>query len=167
MSGATERLAATLGLLPHPEGGHYRETYRATETTDAGALPERFGGARSHSTAIYFLLAAGERSKLHRIRSDEVWHLYDGGPLLIISISPAGDLTRTMLGRNLAAGEVPQHVVAAGHWFGALPADGASHALCGCTVAPGFDFNDFELARRDALLAAFPGHRHWILQLTD
>ena len=151
-----------LELAPHPEGGWFRETYRAPESVGAAALPRRFGGERSHSTAIYFLLEAGQCSHLHRIRSDEVWHFYAGDPLDVVEIDAAGGLKVMRLG----AGLVYQHVVPAGAWFGAAPAEGGRFALVGCTVAPGFDFADFELAQRDALLAEYPGHRDWIARLT-
>lgn len=164
---ATDDLVASLGLQPHPEGGFYRETYRAGEVIPNAGLPGRFHGQRSHSTAIYYLLPAGERSKLHRIKSDEVWHFYEGDTLTIVALSPEGQLIETALGRDFARGEVPQHVVPAGYWFGALPAQGSAFTLAGCTVAPGFDFADFELADRPALLAAFPQHRAWIERLTD
>lgn len=163
---ATDALIQSLSLLPHPEGGYYRETYRAGEDIAQVALPARFSGARSHGTAIYYLLAADDRSKLHRIKSDEIWHFYEGGALLIVAISPAGALNITRLGRDFAAGDVPQHVVPAGHWFGAIPADGSAYALTGCTVSPGFNFADFELADRAELLTAFPQHREWIQKLT-
>jgi predicted cupin superfamily sugar epimerase len=167
MRAVIDSLVVSLGLLPHPEGGFYRETYRAMEDISHAALPARFTGARSHATAIYYLLAAGDRSKLHRINSDEVWHFYAGDPLLIVAIAPDGALSITTLGQDFALGQVPQHVVPAGHWFGAIPANGSAYALTGCTVSPGFDFADFELAHRDTLLSAFPQHCDWIEKLTD
>nr|WP_298686527.1 cupin domain-containing protein [uncultured Dongia sp.] len=162
-----DKLVTRLKLAPHPEGGFYRETYRATETLPNAGLPSRFHGNRAQSTAIYYLLRAGDRSKLHRIKSDEVWHFYDGDPLVIVAIAPNGQLTETTLGRDFASGQIPQHVVPAGHWFGAIPAKGSAFSLTGCTVAPGFDFADFELAQRDRLLAEFRQHRAWIERLTD
>jgi predicted cupin superfamily sugar epimerase len=159
-------LVKALGLLPHPEGGWFRETYRAAETVGGSALPRRFGGDRSVSTAIYFLLESGQCSHLHRIRSDEVWHFYAGDPLIVVEIDPAGRLKTTRLGGGFAAGGVYQHVVPAGVWFGAAPAENGRFALVGCTVAPGFDFADFELAERAALLAEYPVHRDWIERLT-
>jgi predicted cupin superfamily sugar epimerase len=163
-------LITRLGLTPHPEGGYFRETYRASETTAATALPRRFGGERSISTAIYFLLEAGQCSHLHRIRSDEVWHFYAGDPLIVVEINPAGGLKTTRLGGNLGGDPgtdtVHQHVVPAGSWFGATPAEGGRFALVGCTVAPGFDFADFELADRAALLGEYPRHQDWIRRLT-
>ena len=166
-SNVIDQLVARLALAPHPEGGFYRETYRASESIPNAGLPARFHGERSQSTAIYYLLRAGDRSRLHRIKSDEVWHFYDGDPLVIVSISPAGQLIETTLGRDFAVGQVPQHVVTAGHWFGAIPARHGAFALAGCTVAPGFDFADFELATRAALLNAYPQHIAWITRLTD
>ncbi|GAB2176450.1 cupin domain-containing protein [Dongia sp. agr-C8] len=151
-----------LQLTPHPEGGWFRETYRASETVAAAALPRRFGGARSISTAIHFLLEAGQCSRLHRIKADEVWHFYAGDPLDVVEIDAAGSLKTTRLGGDL----LYQHVVPAGSWFGASPAEGGRFCLVGCTVAPGFDFADFELADRDALLAEYPRHQDWIRRLT-
>jgi predicted cupin superfamily sugar epimerase len=155
-------LVQRLGLAPHPEGGWFRETYRTTETIAASALPLRFGGERSISTAIHFLLEAGQCSHLHRIRSDEVWHFYAGDPLTVVEIDPNGTLRTTRLGDGLTY----QHMVPAGAWFGATVAEGGRFALVGCTVAPGFDFADFELADRDRLLADHPAHQDWIRRLT-
>ena len=152
MLAAAARWIRSLGLTPHPEGGHYRETYR---------------GPGNVSTAIYFLLEGRQVSRLHRIRADEVWHLYAGGPLTVSAIAPDGALTEFTLGADLEAGQAPQGVVpAAGHWFGAALASAETYALVGCTVAPGFDFADLELARPDALLAAFPQHAALIERLT-
>ena len=108
-----------LGLVPHPEGGHFRETYRAAESIPAAALPPSFGGSRAIATAIYYLLRAGERSALHRIRSDEIWHHYAGGPLYLAMITPDGELSTATLGTDLDRGESPQLVVPARWWFGA------------------------------------------------
>ena len=158
-----------LALQPHPEGGYFRETYRASESIPAGSIARRYGSARATSTAIYYLLEAGQRSALHRLRSDEIFHFYAGDPLNIVEIAPDGDLTETLLGTDLATGAIPQHMIPAGAWFGAVPTGRfAPHgfSLVGCTVAPGFDFADFELAETAALLAAFPRHETWIRRLT-
>jgi predicted cupin superfamily sugar epimerase len=160
------RWIESLGLAPHPEGGHYRETWRSGESLQASALPARFGGARAVGTAIVYLLRAGERSRLHRLRADEVWHLYDGGPLHLHLLEPGRGHRRLALGLDLARGESPQHVVPHGAWFGAETAPGATHALVGCTVAPGFAFEDFELGSRAALLTAFPDQRELVERLT-
>lgn len=138
------RIVELLGLAPHPEGGFYRETFRAP-------------GARAASTAIYFLLPGGTFSALHRIRSDEVWHHYDGAPLELFVIED-GAARRVVLGRDLAAGERPQHVVPAGAWQAAMPI-GEGWTLAGCTVAPGFDFAEFEMPPREELERLLPDHR--------
>jgi predicted cupin superfamily sugar epimerase len=155
-------------LRPHPEGGFYRESYRAPETIAAAALPERFDGDRALSTAIYFLLRGDQISALHRLRCDELWHAYLGTALEVVQITAGGSLAVTRLGSDVAAGELPQAVVPAGHWFGARLADPRpdAFALAGCTVAPGFDFADLELARRDDLIAAYPQHEAIIRALT-
>ncbi|WP_019988763.1 cupin domain-containing protein [Rudanella lutea] len=154
-------------MQPHPEGGYFAETYRSAETIAHEALPARFTGGRAFSTAIYFLLERHHRSALHRIQADEVWHFYAGGPLNVYVIDPAGALSVIRLGNNPAAGEVFQAVVPAGCWFGSKPAEGVSFSLVGCTVAPGFDFADFEMAERTDLLRHYPQHREVIELLTD
>jgi len=159
-------LVRQLGLQPHPEGGYFRETYRASEAIAGPALPRRFGGERSISTAIYFLLEAGQCSHLHRIKADEVWHFYAGDPLIVVEIDTAGRLKTTRLGGGPGEGGVFQHVVPAGVWFGAIPAEGGRFALVGCTVAPGFDFADFELADGVALATEYTAHQDWIRRLT-
>ncbi len=150
-----------LGLKPHPEGGFYRESYRSAGTAESGR------GQRAHSTAVYFLLRRGETSRLHRLKSDEVWHFYGGGPLTVAEIAPDGTTRETVLGPDLDAGQTPQHVVPAGSWFGAFPAAGTDFSFVGCTVAPGFDFRDFEMAARDELTQRFPHAAALIRELTD
>lgn len=151
-------------MPPHPEGGYYRETYRSplTVTPHGGG----FDGDRLASTAIYFLLPAGSRSGFHRIRSDEAWHFYGGGPMTLIQLSPEGRLEEITLGTDLLRGHKVQHVVPAGYWFGGMPQTGTEYSFVGCTVAPGFEFRDFELAERGALTRMFPAHEKWIKQLT-
>jgi predicted cupin superfamily sugar epimerase len=151
-------LVEALGLTPHPEGGFYRETYRAPLSVGA---PQ---GARAASTAIYFLLPAGTFSALHRVRSDEVWHHYDGDAVELHTIDAGGAYARTVLGGAIDRGERPQHVVPAGVWQAAVPL-GARFALCGCTVAPGFDFADFEMPSREQLVAQFPQLRSLVERL--
>jgi uncharacterized protein len=151
-----------LALTRHPEGGWYRETYRSGERVEAAALPARFGGPRALSTAIYYLLRAGERSALHRIKSDEVWHHYAGDAVTLWLLDAPGVAREVRLGGD---GE-PQVVIPAGAWYGARVADGGAYALMGGTVAPGFDFADFELADRARLSAAWPASRGVIVDLT-
>ena len=137
-----EALVASLSLIPHPEGGFYRETWRAPLVIAGDALPH--GAPRAAQTAIYFLLPAGTFSAIHRVTSDEIWHHYDGDPLELHLWSQDGAHRMELLGRELARGERPQHVVPAGVWQAAVPR-GSRYALSGCTVAPGFDFADFTL----------------------
>ncbi|WP_287497827.1 cupin domain-containing protein [Pandoraea sp. CB10b_02] len=158
-------LVVSLALQPHPEGGFYRETYRSADTIEANALPPGFSGPRSVSTAILYLLEAGDFSAFHRIRSDEIWHFHLGDALWVHEIDAHGALTTTALGSRISAGERLQHVVRAGHWFAAQPAPASRFSLVGCTVAPGFAFEDFEMADPAALAARWPAHRDLILRL--
>jgi predicted cupin superfamily sugar epimerase len=155
-----------LQLRRHPEGGYFRETYRADEGIARAHLPERFTGDRAFATAIYFLLEGDDFSALHTIKQDEVWHFYDGSPLTVHVIEPDGSHSALRLGRNFSAGEQPQGVVKAGRLFGAILDDSTSYALVGATVAPGFDFADFELPTRAELCARYPQHRALIERLT-
>jgi predicted cupin superfamily sugar epimerase len=133
---------------------------------EAASLPARFGGPRAHSTAIYFLLPGDQISALHRIKSDEIWHFYAGTALTLTLVHPDGRLEQPRLGADPGRGEAFQALVPAGCWYGAAVDDPTSYALVGGTVAPGFDFADFELADRRDLLARFPQHRETILRLT-
>ncbi len=155
-----------LQLEPHPEGGYFRQTYRSEVVIPREALPSAFTGVRSASTAIYFLLEGKDFSAFHRLRSDEVWHFYVGSPLAVHVIEPDGKYSSILLGGDPDAGQVFQAVVRAGCWFGSHVADWKSWALVGCTVAPGFDFEDFEMADRSALGSAYPQHRELIERLT-
>lgn len=152
-------------LAPHPEGGYFKETYRSTEGISAEALPPRFNGDRSFSTAIYYLLERGDYSGFHKIKSDECWHFYAGETLLIHVIEENGVYHCVQLGACLDEGEVFQFVVPANAWFAAEPAGNSAFALVGCTVAPGFDFKDFEMAQRNLLLSAYPQHDSIIRRL--
>jgi len=158
-------LVASLGLIPHPEGGFFAETYRAAESVRAEHLPARFGGERSFSTAIYFLLKSGHPSHLHRLHADELWHFHEGSPITIHILEPAGQYRTIRLGPEIAGGETFQAAIPAGCWFGAEVLAPDSYALVGCTVAPGFDYVDFELGERGALLAQYPEHRELITRL--
>jgi predicted cupin superfamily sugar epimerase len=154
------QLVKRLGLAPHPEGGFYRETWRSPLVL--GDLPRV---PRAASTAIYFLLPGGTFSALHRVASDEAWHHYDGDPLDLHLIDDHGAHSVVPLGRDLARGERPQHVVSAGTWQAAVPR-GERYALVGCTVAPGFDFADFEMPPRADLVARFPEYSEIVARLT-
>lgn len=145
-----------LALKPHPEGGYYAETYRS------GVRFALSGRSRSVATAIYYLLKAGDFSGFHRIKSDEMWHHYDGGPLEIHVLDATAGYSLLKLGRDLAAGERPQLLVPGGAWFAAAPGEGCRYALCGCTVAPGFEFADFELASEAGLITEYPDYAELI-----
>jgi uncharacterized protein len=156
-------LIERLGLQPHPERGYYVETYRAA--LQLGGLPH--GARRAASTAIYFLVTSAQPTTyLHRLRSDEVFHLYEGGPLDVLLLGPNGSGDVRRLGLDVAAGDRPQLVIRAGTWFAVELASEAAHCLFGCTVAPGFDFADFELAEGPELAARFPAHAARIARMT-
>lgn len=154
-----------LQLQPHPDGGYYKESYRSAMNIAASCLPIDIGGDRSCSTAIYFLLRQGDFSAFHRIKSDECWHFYEGGTLLIHVLHQNGEYHCVRLGRNIQEGEMFQFVVPAGAWFASEPAGSSFFALVGCTVAPGFDFADFEMAIKENLLQQFPGLESLITRL--
>lgn len=154
-----------LDLQAHPEGGFYRESYRAAASF-AGEVNEGFPAGRSHGTAIYFLLERGNFSAFHRIRSDELWHFYDGDGLDIHVIDPDGRYRCLRLGLDIENGQLPQAVVPAGCWFASEVAGQGSFALVGCTVAPGFDFADFELGTARQLSSLFPGYQPLVRRMT-
>lgn len=155
-----------LQLEPHPEGGYFRQTYRSDVVIAREGLPVGFSGARAVSTAIYFLLEGENFSAFHRLRSDEIWHFYVGKPLVVHVIDAEGKYSRILLGDDPEAGQVLQAVVRAGCWFASHVADRKGFAVVGCTVAPGFDFADFEMAKRDELVAGYPEFLPIIERLT-
>jgi predicted cupin superfamily sugar epimerase len=155
-----------LHLDPHPEGGYFRQTYKAGLQLPKASLPVGFTGARSASTAIYFLLEKDNFSAFHRLRSDELWHFYAGAPLTVHLIDTEGMYSTILLGSDPESGQQLQAVVHAGCWFASHVADWKSFALVGCTVAPGFDFADFELGKRQDLLKQYPYYRDLIERLT-
>jgi uncharacterized protein len=155
-----------LDLIPHPEGGFYRQNYRSSEAIARHHLPARFDGPRVFATAIYFLLESADFSAFHRIRQDEIWHFYAGSPLIIHEIDPRGEHKTTKIGADWQKQEFPQAIVPAGHLFGATVSELDSFALVGCTVAPGFEFGDLELPCRTELLQQYPQHRRIIESLT-
>jgi predicted cupin superfamily sugar epimerase len=154
-----------LELKKHPEGGFYKETYRSAESILQMGLPPRFSGSRSFSTSIYFLLRSGDISAFHRIKSDELWHFHSGSSLSLYVL--IDDLKVYRLGDNPDEGESLQVVIPANCWFGAKVNDPDSYTLAGCTVAPGFDFSDFEMAKKETLIKTFPSQRSIIELLTE
>ena len=150
-------IIAALDLIPHPEGGWYRETFRSEQLVTTSR-----GSTRSAATSIYFLLTAEAFSAFHRIASDETWHFYRGDPIVIEIIEPSGDRDRRVVGDGLDF----QTTVLAGCYFAAHVETPGGYALVGCDVAPGFAFEDFDLAERGALARAFPAHRALVERFT-
>ena len=156
------QLVEKFSLVAHPEGGFFRETYRCRETITRAAL----GTQRSASTAIYYLLCDGAYSAWHRIRSDEIWHFYAGSPLDVHVLKPGAPRITHRLGNAIERSDtVFQAVVPAGAWFAAECIDPQGYALAGCTVAPGFEFSEFELAETAALLAQYADEAELIQRL--
>ena len=153
-----------LQLLPHPEGGFYKETYRSEGFVKIDGSPH--GHLRNYCTGIYFLLVDDNFSAFHRIASDEMWHYYAGHTLELFEIDEDGVLVTTLIGNDIAAGAVPQYVVKAGNWFASRVLGQQGFVLTGCTVSPGFDFQDFEMADREELVKQYPVHREAIVSLT-
>ena len=153
-----QELIQKFSLQPHPEGGWYKETYRSSESIPVAGLPSRFDGSRSFSTAIYFLLEQGNYSAFHRIKADECWHFYAGDVLQVYMILDDGELEIISLGNDIEKGQQFQFVVPANCWFASRPAAGSDFCFVGCTVAPGFDFKDFEMAKAEELVTAYPRH---------
>lgn len=160
-----DQLVSNLRLEPHPEGGFFRETYRAKGQIHGPSLPKGIDTPCNYSTAIYYLLRSGDFSRFHRLKCDEIFHFYAGGTLLLYEIFPDGSLSTTKIGNNFVAKETPQHVIQAGNWFAAEPAPNSQYSLIGCTVAPGFDFAHFELAEAEKLAKEFPLHQELISRL--
>jgi uncharacterized protein len=157
-----------LRLIPLTiEGGYFRETYRAPLSITAEALHNKYAGDRNASTCIYYLLTPETFSAIHRVTSDEIFHFYAGDPVEMLELHPDGTARTVTISNDLAAGHEPQHVVPAGVWQGCRLAPGRkTWALMGCTVAPGFDYADFVLADRAALLDNYPQQREMIKALT-
>ena len=153
-------------LQEHPEGGHYKEVYRSKEIISTVGLPARFNGQRPFSTAIYFLMEDNQFSAFHRIKSDECWHFYTGIGLHIYVLYSEGRGELLKLGDDLKNGYSFQQLVPAGCWFAAKPVHDNGFSFVGCTVAPGFDFADFELAKKEKLVNEYPRYSEWINMLT-
>ena len=164
---SADEIIRRLNLKPLPiEGGYFRETYRSDETVSASVLPQRFGGDRSFSTAIYYLLTADTFSALHRLPSDELFHFYLGDPVGMLQLHPDGSSCVITLGPDLKAGQQLQAVVPRAVWQGSFLCDGGRWALLGTTVAPGFDFDDYQAGERDQLIRQYPDRAKLIAQLT-
>jgi uncharacterized protein len=164
---SAQEIIKKLDLMPHPaEGGYFRETYRSTETIPRGTLPARYPADRSFSTSIYYLLIPGTCSRLHCLFSDEVFHFYLGDPVTMLLLHPDGSSEEIALGPDIENGQRPQVVVLQGTWQGSFLQSGGRFALLGNTVAPGFDYADYEAGYRDRLIGLFPGRKELIICLT-
>ena len=166
MKNSAQDLINALDLESHPEGGYFKETYRSDGEISKGQLGEAFTGKRNYSTCIYFLLTSDNFSAFHKINQDEIWHFYDGSPIRLHIISKNGSYSNHSIGIDIQNGELPQYVVKAGDWFAAEVEDENSFTLLGCTVSPGFSFEDFELGSRAELISQFPEHHEIIKALT-
>jgi len=155
-----------LGMNKHPEGGYFAEVFRSEGVIKKEHLPERYSGDRNYSTSIYFLITDREFSAFHRIKSDEIWHFYFGSPVTVHIIDKEGKYSVIKLGNDPEKGETIQAVFPAGIWFAGEVTEKDGYALFGCTVAPGFDYDDFELGKRGELAKEFPSMSEVITKLT-
>ncbi len=154
-----------LELKKHPEGGYFKETYRSDEMINEAALPSRYRGDRAISTAIYFMVSSDSPSKFHKVNSDEMWFYHAGGSLIIYTIDDLGTLKEHLFGCDFGNNERPQILIPKNTWFAACT-DKGDYVVLSCTVAPGFDFKDFELGNRQSLIGNFPDHTDIINRLT-
>ncbi|MDD7885229.1 cupin domain-containing protein [Flavivirga sp. 57AJ16] len=161
-----QKIIDQLELQAHPEGGYFKEVYRSEGTINKENLGEDFSGQRNYATSIYFLLTSESFSAFHRIKQDEIWHFYKGAPIKLHIISNVGIYSNVIIGNDIEKKQNPQFVVKAKDWFAAEVLDKNSYTLVGCTVSPGFDFNDFELPKRDMLISKFPEHKDLITAFT-
>lgn len=161
-----QKFIEKLELQPHPEGGYFKETYRSRGEINSKHLEENYRGNRNYSTCIYFLLTSDKFSALHKIEQDKIWHFYHGSPIRLHMITTDGIYSCQMIGPDLFNEEVPQFVVPGGCWFAGEVVNKDSFSLIGCTVSPGFDFNDFELKSRNELTELFPDLKDIITRLT-
>jgi predicted cupin superfamily sugar epimerase len=161
----TNHIIQHLELKPHPEGGFYKEIYKSGDFVDENCLSENFNAKRRFCTSIYYLLSAGDFSAFHRIKSDELWHYYAGGNIILHLLDTEKGYQKKILGNQLDTNGSFQVIVPANTWFAAEVLEGDLFSLAGCTVSPGFDFDDFELADKNKLLQEFPGYADLIKQL--
>ncbi len=165
--GSRDEIIKRLELKPHPEGGFFKETYRSQGEIKEDSLDPSYNGKRNYSTCIYFLLTSDSFSAFHRINQDEIWHFYDGSPIRLHTISEEGNYEYFVIGRNFVNGEEPQLIVPSGSWFAAEVINNGDFSLVGCTVSPGFSFEDFEMGSRKELISQFPQHEKIVTRLTN
>ncbi|MFA8343959.1 MAG: cupin domain-containing protein [Rhodothermaceae bacterium] len=162
-----EELIKRFNLQKHPEGGYFSEVYRSEEKINKEALPERYGSDRNFGTSIYFLIDGENVSNFHRLKSDEFWYFHCGSTIEVHIIYPDGKYEIKVMGLNFTKDEVPSLLLPKGCWFGARLTDTSGFGFVSCAVFPGFDFSDFELAKRDELTALYPQHSKIISDLTS
>ena len=156
----------SLNLTAHPEGGYFKETYHSPDLINKHGLPDRYLADRACVKAIYFLLPGDQTSSFHRLQCNEIWCYHLGDALTLYVIQRDGTLQQIKLGTHIDNGEQPQVVIPHSVWFGAKVNKKNSYALVSCITAPGFDFEDFELAERQSLLQEYPQHKKIIEMLT-
>jgi predicted cupin superfamily sugar epimerase len=162
-----QQIIKRLGLQPHPEeGGYFAETYKCQESIPSDGLPERYPSPRPFGTAIFYLLTPDTVSALHRLASDEIFHFYLGDPVTMLQLHPDGSSEVLTLGQDILAGQRLQLVVPEGTWQGSFLKEDGEFALLGCTVAPGFEYADYEHGSRQELLDRYPDRRDLIIRLT-
>lgn len=158
---------AKLELLSHPEGGYYKEVFRSNEKIEANNLPERYTGPRTFYTSIYFLLKKNQLSKFHKLKSDEIWYYHAGNPVKIHTIDNKGKYHEKILGTDIEKKQSMQVIFTEGTWFAAEVIEQIyNYSLVGCMVAPGFEFEDFELADGNELVNLYPSHEDVIKNFT-
>ena len=162
----SKKIIEKLNLLPHPEGGYFKEVYRSSGVIESEILGSEFSGSRNYATSIYFMLTSDTFSAFHKINQDEIWHYYDGSAIELHVISESGQHTQHVIGKDIFNNQVPQLVVLANHWFAAKIINYNDYSLVGCGVSPGFDFRDFILPTRQELVQKFPQHEDLITAFT-
>lgn len=155
-----------LSLQLHPEGGYFREVYRSTDEIKKDGLPDRYKKDRNSGTSIYYMLEGEQFSSFHKLKSDETWHFYIGSPIILHLISREGEYSKIVLGQKILEDELLQFTIINGTWFAAEVKDKKSYSLVGCTVYPGFDFEDFEMGDKKKLFKQFPQHKELIDKFT-
>ncbi len=161
-----QSIIEALNLQPHPEGGFFKETYRSQGEIPKEDLPQMFNGKRNYATGIYFLISSDAFSAFHKVNQDEMWHFYLGSPITLHQINPKGDYQKIIIGSDIFSNQQLQYTVPGNCWFAAEVEAKNGFALVGCTVSPGFDFADFNLASRGELISTFPQHQTLIERLT-
>lgn len=162
----SKEIIKKLDLQPHPEGGYFKEVYRSEDEMKIEGLPERFQSARCFGTSIYYLLDGEQFSAFHKLQSDETWHFYLGSQIILHLINEEGLYSEVILGQNLNEDEQLQFTIPHGTWFAAEVKNKSSFSLVGCTVYPGFDFDDFQIGNKDELINLYPQQKNIIQKLT-